>query len=181
MKAMKKSSKVIFGVALLLIVVASIFAWLRSHRTEKTNETQAETEVKSLETAPVTGPPTIVYKTKADYFDLVPVGISGDKKSIVSYPNMSDMLPSSYPTKLSDGYLFGSVSANSGFLKLTRDEYAALKELPSPEKLHDSIRDADPFTEMFDCGSRFQFEDVEKELNQIIDSGKLSSRCNKIK
>ena len=41
--------------------------------------------------------------------------------------------------------------------------------------------DSDPFLEIYDCGSRSEFGELEKELNQIIDSGKLSSRCNKIK
>ena len=86
--------------------------------------------MKKSDVTPVAGPPTIIYKTKADYAKLVPVGVSQDKKSIVSYPNMTDMLPNNYPKKLNKGYLFGNVSVNSGFLKLTMEEYAALKELP---------------------------------------------------
>ena len=176
--------KNIIRIVLLLFVAVGVFVLLRRAGFlggEIGERNENGTEMKKSDVTPVAGLPTIIYKTKSDYFNLVPVGMAQDKKSIVSYPNMSDMLPSSYPTKLSDGYLFGSVSVNSGFLKLTRDEYAVLKELPSPEKLYDSIRDTDPFTEIYDCGSRNEFKELGKELNQIIDSGKLSSRCNKIK
>jgi len=181
METIKKSSKLIFRIILLLICMLGVFMWFRSHQAEKVNKTQTETAVKNPEATLVTGPPTIIYKTKADYFKLVPVGISQDKKSIVSYPNMTDVLPNNYPIKLNKGYLFGNVSVNSGFLKLTMEEYSVLKELPSPEKLYDLLMDDDPFLEMYDCGSRSEFKELEKELNQVIDDGDLASRCNKLR
>jgi hypothetical protein len=176
--------KNIIRIVLLLVVAVGVFVLLRRAGFlggESGKKNEKGTEMKKSDVTPVAGPPTIIYKTKADYAKLVPVGVSQDKKSIVSYPNMTDMLPNNYPKKLNKGYLFGNVSVNSGFLKLTMEEYAALKELPSPEKLFGMLVDSDPFLEIYDCGSRSEFGELEKELNQIIDSGKLSSRCNKIK
>jgi len=36
-------------------------------------------------------PNTIEYNTKGDYFDKVPITLSEDKKSILSYPDLKDL------------------------------------------------------------------------------------------
>jgi hypothetical protein len=181
MELNKTSRKIIISGLILFII--GVFFWIQRGRFFGLNNKRAQNEagIEKSKVVTMAGPPTVIYKTKADYVNLVPVGMSEDRKSIVSYPNMTDMLPNNYPIKLSAGYYFGSVSVNSGFLKLTMEEYAALNELPSPEKLYDMLTDKDPFLEMYACGSRYEFKEIEKELNQIIDSGKLTSRCDKIK
>ena len=42
------------------------------------------------------GPQTIVYKTKKDYYNLVPVLLSDDKTEIISYPHLSPFTLASY-------------------------------------------------------------------------------------
>src|SRR5690349_20578128 len=54
------------------------------------------------------GPPTLVYKTRKDYANHVPVLLSGDKTKIVSYPDPKDFSnPGKYPLPivLKKGYL----------------------------------------------------------------------------
>ena len=54
------------------------------------------------------GPPTTLYKTKADYNNKVPVTLSEDKTKIVSYPSPKDVFYNgnfAYPTPLAQGYL----------------------------------------------------------------------------
>ena len=111
--------KNIIRIVLLLVVAVGVFVLLRRAGFlggESGKKNEKGTEMKKSDVTPVAGPPTIIYKTKADYAKLVPVGVSQDKKSIVSYPNMTDMLPNNYPKKLNKGYLFGNVSVNSGFV-----------------------------------------------------------------
>ncbi|MEZ5082995.1 MAG: hypothetical protein R2750_06055 [Bacteroidales bacterium] len=126
------------------------------------------------------GPSVIVYKTTGKYFNKVPVVLSADKTKIVSFPGPKDIYHNgtfSYPTMLENGYLLDNrgIDENSAFLKLTYEEYNKLKKAPSSEELLRDILDNDPFTEMYRCGSRFEYQDLEKELNDIISTGKLNS------
>src|ERR1035437_9891940 len=71
-----------------------------------------------------TGPPTMVYKTKADYSKNVPVTLSDDKSVIISYPAPIDLKPGgsfATPTLLQDGYLLDNrgINAKVAFLKMT--------------------------------------------------------------
>ena len=53
-------------------------------------------------------PPTTIYKTRTNYNNLVPIGLSEDKSEIVSCPEPSDvyyMGQLAYPTELNQGYL----------------------------------------------------------------------------
>src|ERR1044071_4992028 len=70
------------------------------------------------------GPPAIVYKTKADYSNYVPVILSEDKSKIVSYPDPKDV-QSAAPVKLKNGYLLDNrgINKNVAFLRWTYEEY----------------------------------------------------------
>ncbi|MBD3209228.1 hypothetical protein GF367_02310, partial [Candidatus Woesearchaeota archaeon] len=125
-------------------------------------------------------PPTTVYKTKANYNDLVPIGLSEDNSRIMSYPGPGDVYYNgklAYPTELSQGYLLDNrgVGPNSAFLDITYEEYSQLDEIPSHEEFFDMIKDYNPFLEMYDCGNRYG--DEIEGLNTIINQGKLNKEC----
>ncbi len=134
----------------------------------------------------VTGPPLLVYRTRENVNDLVPVLLSPDGKSIVSYPHPNDLrLPTGYstPTPLHRGYLLDNrgINANVAFLNITYPAYAALAEPPSMDKLLGMIKFKDPLVELCDCGNRSRFTDLEKELNEMIDKDELKKNCKTLK
>lgn len=131
-----------------------------------------------LNTVDYSGPSTLVYKTRKDYFKNVPVTLSEDKSKIVSYPAISDVYYKgqlAYPTKLEKGYLLDNrgININTAFLSLTYEEYIKLKDVPKLSELYSLIIDKDPFTELYNCGNRYKFKDEINELNEIIKSDKL--------
>ncbi|MCD6062523.1 MAG: hypothetical protein K0R82_434 [Flavipsychrobacter sp.] len=131
-------------------------------------------------------PAVVVYKTKANYNNLVPVILSDDKSGIVSYPAPADLRTSTgyaTPTVLHNGYLLDNrgVGKNTGFLKLTYEEYAAMESAPSLAEMYAMIVDKDPLTELYDCGSNASYKNKESELNAMIDGKELKKKCKKIK
>lgn len=132
------------------------------------------------------GPPALVYKTKADYSNLVPVMLSDDKAVIISYPHPSDLGKGDAvktPTALKQGYWLDNkgIGKNVAFLKLTYAEYAALKEAPSLEEMMGMIVDKDPLTEMCNCGNKAALSSAVDQLNNLIDSGTLRLKCLPVK
>ena len=137
---------------------------------------------------PAAAPPVLVYKTKADYNNLVPVILSADKKSIISYPHPNDLKAGNgnypLPALLSNGYLLDKrgIGPNIAFLNMTYKEFAALENAPSLQEMYDNIIDKDPLTELCNCGNKSAFdEDIEKQLNELIESNKLRSVCKVFK
>jgi hypothetical protein len=132
------------------------------------------------------GPPVIIYKTKEDYFNNVPVILSDDKSKVMSYPGIHDVKTNEgefqIPLILDNGYLLDQrgINENVAFTKYTYAIYANLDNTPSAEELFEVIIDADPLSEMYFCGSRFSFENPKDEINQIIKSGDMS-KFKKIK
>lgn len=127
-----------------------------------------------------------IYKTRKDYSNNVPVVLSDDKTRIISYPHPSDLISGdkmATPTALHRGYLLDNrgIQKNAAFLKYTYDEYTKLKEAPSLEELQNSIIDNDPLTELWDCGARATFANLQEELNKWIDQGLLKEKCKRIK
>lgn len=132
------------------------------------------------------GPPAIVYKTKMDYAQRVPVSLADDKSVIVSYPGKTDIGVKGHfpiPSSLSKGYLLDKrgINKNVAFLKYTYAEYAALEVIPSKEALYAMIIDADPLTELCDCGSQKAFTDMHEQLNQLIRDKQLRKVCRVVK
>jgi hypothetical protein len=129
-------------------------------------------------TALITGPATIIYKTKADYSKNVPVTLLEDKSRIVSYPAPQDLYfrgQLAYPIALAKGFLLDNrgISVNSAFISLTYEEYAKLPSAPNPDDLYKMIIDKDPFTEMYNLGSRGHYRDATEEINELIEGHKL--------
>lgn len=132
-----------------------------------------------------TQPGVMVYKTRGDYGNLVPVLLSEDKSRILSYPHPDDLRVDGRwltPKLLSEGYYLDNkgIQLNTAFLKFTYMEYSELDSVPSLELLYKNIKDKDPFLELCDCGNKSQYEDITKQLNQWILEKKLRQICRTI-
>jgi hypothetical protein len=132
------------------------------------------------------GPPTIVYKTKSDYSKNVPVILSDDKTTIVSYPHPNDINVGNsfpFPTQLNNGYLLDNrgINPNVAYLKLTYEEYSKLQNPLSLKEMYDQIIDKNPVTEMCDCGNQKAFTNLTDQLNRLITDKKLKTRCKSLK
>ena len=131
------------------------------------------------------GPPVYIYKTRADYSKYVPVVLSSDKKTLISYPAPTDVYINgvlAYPTELADGYLLDNrgINQHSAFLSLTYEQYSKLLKTPTIEELKAKILESDPFTELYYCGTRYQYKDLVSELNQLL-KAKDFSKFRKVK
>ena len=154
----------------------------------KTNNkaTQAKTETQEFSPQYVTGVHAMVYKTKANYNNLIPVELSDDKTKIVSYPGPGDVRSQDgyqTPTPLNKGYLLDNrgIGKNTAFLKMTYEEYAKLQTAPTVQELFNMIIEKDPLTELVDCGNKTAFKNITAQLNQLIDGNKLRTTCKVIK
>lgn len=128
--------------------------------------------------------PTMLYKTKADYHDLVPVTLSDDHRSIVAYPAPSDVAGHQpQPTALAQGYWLDNrgIGPNVAFLKLTYADYAQLTTAPSLADMEAMIVDRDPLVALCDCGPRSTYANPAADLNALITAGRLTSRCKILK
>ena len=124
-------------------------------------------------------PAVIIYKTKGDYFDKVPVILNDGKNAIIAYPGPKDVFYNgilALPTKLKDGYLLDNrgINKNVVFINFTYEEYSKLKEAPLISDMLKMIIDKNPITEMYNCGSRYQYKEIVNDLNKIIDTKQLN-------
>ena len=118
------------------------------------------------------GPDAIVYKTKADYYHFVPIALSEDGKTVLSFPHPKDLLTNgilAVPTRLKKGCLLDNrgIGTRVAFTRYTYPEYAALASAPSVDQLMNSILDANPIKEMYNCGQRSDILSI-GELNSMI-------------
>jgi hypothetical protein len=125
-------------------------------------------------------PQAIIYITKEDYSNLVPITLSADKKTVISYPDIKDVTRGGQltkPTSLHKAYWLDNrgIDRNVAFTKFTYEEYAALQATPGAEELLKMVIDKDPLKSMYACGPRSKFSNIVDELNEDIDSGNLSS------
>ncbi len=135
--------------------------------------------------ATIPGPPALVYKTRADYDNLVPVIMNDAKTVIVSYPHPNDLKTNQgylLPVKLKKGYLLDKkgIGKNVAFLNMTYEEFARQSEPPSMDQLEKLILDRDPLIELCDCGTITRFKDPVKQLNDYIKHRSLSERCKTV-
>lgn len=134
----------------------------------------------------IPGPHILVYKTKSDYNNLVPVLLSEDKKTLISYPAPSDLKKGDRyqtPTLLHKNFLLDNrgISENVAFLNLTFEQYSTQKESYTLDELYSLIQDKDPLVELYDCGIRDQSKDLQGLLNNLIDEGSLEKTCRRLK
>ncbi len=81
-------------------------------------------------------PRAVIYRCAPQYVDKVPVTLSADGKSIVSYPAPTD-LRNTAPIRLCDGFLLDrrGVNEHTAFTRYTYSEYEALEHAPAPSQL----------------------------------------------
>ena len=130
------------------------------------------------------GPTTYVYKTKADYNNLVPVILSDDKTKISSFPHPKDVFYNgklALPVQLENGYLLDNrgISSNVAFLNITYEEYSKLDSTPPVDSLFNMIADNNPLIELYNCGNRYQYKDEVVDLNNMIKKKQLD-KCKKL-
>ena len=130
-------------------------------------------------------PHVLIYKTKNDYRHNVPILLSADKTQIISYPHPRDLVVGGrlmLPSQLNNGYLLDNrgINKNVAFLKYTYEEYSKFQNAPTLEELWKNIIDKEPLAELYDCGKKMNFVDLEKQINEIIDNKQLSEKFNKI-
>lgn len=163
----------------ILLIVLLLSACRTPHESSTQAVTTPDAPVWSMRIEPKAGvmPPVIVYKTRADYNDNVPVKLDPLRTRIVSYPDPSDVRRGngtfSTPTLLNDGYLLDNrgVGQFTAFLDYTYAEYSQLDSVPSLEVLMSRIIDKQPFVELWDCGSRTKYNDLINDLNALIQEG----------
>jgi len=100
-------------------------------------------------------PGVIIYKTKVDYFNKVPVLLSDDKTQLISYPAPKDLVLNDstlrIPVRLEDNYLLDvkGIWTNVGFLKFTYKEFSTFTKSPLPSEIKNAIIDNDPLIEFY--------------------------------
>lgn len=140
--------------------------------THAVKNTQENTPAVSQSIA-VTGPDVIIYKTKADYYQLVPVIMNEEKTKIVSFPAPLDLRykgKPAIPDRLAEDYLLDNrgINENVAFLNITYEEYMNMTKTPSVEELINLIIDTDPLILMYNCGKRQLYKNEIDELNKLI-------------
>lgn len=163
----------------IIMISTLIFSCKPSSTINKKKKVEIEKQ-KEMEQGAKAGPPVIIYKTNADYYDKVPVTLSEDKSDIVSFPGIKDVFYKgklAYPTRLNKGYLLDNrgIDKNTAFLNITYEEYSKLEKTPSKDELYKMVLDKDPITEMYYCGSKYDYKDIVTELNDIIDEDMLTA------
>lgn len=125
-------------------------------------------------------PKAVIYKTKKDYNNLVPITLDASHTKVISYPAPSDLV-NAKPTLLANGYLLDNrgIGVNSVFTGFTYDEYAALPQAPSIEELLASVVDFDPFVEIYVTNDARSSTNGVDYYNAIVKSN--FSNCEKIK
>ncbi len=173
-----KNKNLIKGIAfILMITIISCSPKTHINDSQKMEDEQKE---KTGGTVVQAIPPLIIYKTKNDYSDKVPVILSEDKSKITSYPAASDLIRNgelTLPVELHDGFLLDKrgINQNVAFLDISYGTFTKAMRVYTVQQLYDMIIDKDPLTEMYDCGNKTEYKNEEEELNAIIDEGKLDS------
>lgn len=113
----------------------------------------------------------VIYKTKKNYSNLVPVTLSSDKKRIVGFPHPVDLKNDSscnYPTLLFNGYWIDNIgiTVNTGYINISLEDYSNLNAPPSVNEMMSKLVDESPFLEIWNCG--YGNELNISELNRII-------------
>ena len=164
----------------IYLLIPTVVACTSSKKSGSKDPTTKEQSATSSQKVDYAGPPTIIYKTRKDYKNNVPITLSDDGKTIVSYPAPSDVFYKgvlAYPTQLANGYLLDNrgLTLNSVFTKFTYEEYSKLSTAPDLNTFYSSIIDKNPFLEMYNCGNRHGFTNEVNELNGIINSNNLAN------
>ena len=171
---MKRNNLLFKGIT-LIIMVSMISC---SHKIQVKNSQKMEEKEKTGSTVVQPSPPVIIYKTKEDYSDKVPVTLSDDKSKIINYPDARDLIRNgklTLPIELHNGFLLDQrgIDQNVAFLSISYGTFTRAMRVYTVGQLYDLILDNDPLTEMYNCGNKNDFKNVVGDLNAKIDSGDL--------
>ncbi len=154
-------------------------------------KTKKSVVTSTIEQSYVTKPGIIIYKTKADYFNNVPVSLSEDKSTLVSYPAPSGLKLNDsllrYPVELKDNYLLDNkgIWLNVAFLSITYKDFAALQKSPTPDEIMKMIIDTDPLKEFYFDEDKLldslKNEQLINYLNNLIDNKQIESKLKRLK
>lgn len=179
----------------LLILVAAMMV-VACHTQKNTTKGKSSKENAAITEAPApmnapnkvsaASPKVIIYKMKKNYSKNVPVTLSEDKKTIVSYPHPRDVYTNgklAVPTQLKKGYWLDNrgINENVAFLSYTYEEYAALSSVPDLNTLYEKIVDKNPIKEMWVCGYRYSYNDIVNELNDVITNKDLDKKFKRLR
>lgn len=169
---MKKSILTIVAIATLLATTAC-----QSNK-ENTNSTKTEDIVTEQTIQPIAMamPRIVIYKTTADYSNLVPVAMDESKSQIVSFPDPADVKENKRPTQLDNGYLLDNfgIGKNVVYTDYTFEQYAALESVPDMETLMQHIADRNPLVEYYVSGKEYPRTSEARTIeaiNKVIASG----------
>lgn len=128
--------------------------------------------------------PFVIYKTKTEYNNLVPVTLNNEKTTITSYPAPSDLFKNgelTLPTPLPNGYLIDNrgIGLNTAFTSFTYEEYSKLRQAPCIEELMNNIIDNDPIVELYDCREHLSIRNDIKKINKLVKNN--IKTCKKLK
>jgi len=87
-------------------------------------------------------PKAVIYKTNVDVADHVAVMLSADGKTLLSFPDPSDITPTSTPLRLDSGWLLdrrGAIGPGTAFLSYTYAQYARMNQAPTPQQILNAI------------------------------------------
>ena len=130
----------ILYIATGITLVASLAACHSAPRTsipEPTSHAKSHLPLIGSE-VPAAVPQAIVYQVSGENaMDLVPVTLSADGKSLVSYPAPTDLNEGQTPIDLGDGWWLDrrGIGPSSVFTTYTYEQYAAMQQAPSPQEL----------------------------------------------
>jgi hypothetical protein len=127
-------------------------------------------------------PTLVIYKTKLNRDNNVPIRVMEDRKTIITYPAPTDVFTNgklAYPTKLADGYLLDNrgVSISSVFLSYDYETYSKLRDIPKESVLLNAVVDFEPFLEMYNCGYRYDYKNEVQQANDIIRNRFKNCKC----
>jgi hypothetical protein len=163
---------------LVLPVLILLFASCKTQQKIETNTENAPSINNS--------PSALVYKTRGNYNNLVPVILSDDKTTILSYPHPKDLINGKQlmlPFELEDNYLLDNrgINKNVAFLKMTYEEYDKLENPLEISSLFKLIIDNDPLVELCNCGKKNSFKNEVKQINKLIKKREIRTKCEIIK
>jgi hypothetical protein len=125
----------------------------------------------------------IIYKTKGDFSNNIPVIMNSERTRIVWYPTKEDLKYDgkiTRPVVLKKGYLLDNnrINENVAYLSFTYEQYFNFKQMPSDSLMMKYLLEKYPLTEMYDCGVRNEYRDLIAEINVLIDRD--LKNCKKI-
>ncbi len=124
---------------------------------------------------------TIIYRTRGNYNQLVPIRMANEKTVIATIPIIEEikaMKEEIEPIVLNNGFLLdrANININSAFINMTYEDYADLKQVPELSEFFKLIIDDEPFVDFYECEQRFTTD----EINKMIDNKELDMNCQQL-